>query len=58
MGNPLGFFWLLSILFILFLPNVSNNLYHGTGEYQLYAQHKGIMVSASLKKKLSDHKEA
>ena len=30
----------LSILLILCLPNVSNKLYHGTGEDQLSAKHK------------------
>ena len=39
-GNPLEFFWFLSILLILCLPNVSKILYHGTGEDKLSAQHK------------------
>ena len=37
-GNPLK--KNISILLILCLPNVSNKLYHGTGEDQLSAQHK------------------
>ena len=38
-GNPLAMFF-LSILLILFHPNISNKLYNGTGEDQLSAQHK------------------
>ena len=38
-GNPLAMF-VLYILLISCLPNISNKLYHVTGEYQLSAQHK------------------
>ena len=38
-GNPLTIF-VLSILLILRLPNISKKLYHGTGGDQSSAQHK------------------
>ena len=38
-GNTLAVFD-ISILLILCLPSVSDKFYHGTGEYQPYAQHK------------------
>ena len=47
-GESLGIFWFLSILFVLFLPNVSSKSYHGTGKYQFYENHKGGLVSVSL----------
>ena len=45
--NPLAFFS-LSILLMLCIPNVSFFLNHGTGEYQLSAQHKIITVECCL----------
>ena len=38
-GDPLETFF-VSILLILCHPNISNKLYHGTGEDQLSAQQK------------------
>ena len=38
-GNPLEIF-VLCILLILCHPSISKKFYHGTGEYQLSAQHK------------------
>ena len=44
-GKSLGNLFLLYILLILCIPNLSNKSYHVTGADQLYAQHKGVMVS-------------
>ena len=38
-GNALAMFF-LSILLLLFLPNISNKFYHGTGEDQIYTKQK------------------
>ena len=46
-GNPLEMF-ALTILLILCLPNVSNTFYHGTGGYQLSAQHEKIICECCL----------
>ena len=43
-GNLLAIF-VMSILLILYLPNVSNKFYHGTKEDQFSAQHKIRTVS-------------
>ena len=47
-GNPLAITsWFLSILLVLCLTNVPKKYYHGTGSYQLSAQHKvGLLIVA------------
>ena len=39
-------------------PDVSNKYYHGTGSYQLSAQHKEGLVSVSWENVISAHGEA
>ena len=48
MGDPLAFFGLFYILFILCLPNILNKSYHVTGEDKMFAQHRGGLVSVYL----------
>ena len=54
MGNTLAIF-VIYIVLIWCISNVSKKCYHGTGEYQFYAQHKGGLVSVAWDKIVSDH---
>ena len=56
-GIPWKFILVLSILWILCLPNISNTSYHGIESDQFYAQHKGVLVSISLNKIVLSHGE-
>ena len=47
-GNPLVFFWFISILIILCPLNVSNKTYHDTRENQFFAKHIGGMGNITL----------
>ena len=48
-GNPLEMFFVISLfLLILWLPNVSKKLYHGTGLDKLSEQHKGWIMIVAL----------
>ena len=45
-GNSLGFnFWFISVLFILYLPNVSKNSIMKQRSDQISEQHKEVLVS-------------
>ena len=47
LGIPWHFLF-ISILLISCLPNVSNRIYHGTGDNQLSEEHIGVLVSIKL----------
>ena len=55
-GNNLAiYFWFLSILLILCLPNASNISYHVTGAYKYYSKHSVVLVSVAYDNILSYH---
>ena len=55
-GNPLEIcFGLSMLLLLLCISNVSRQYYHDTGSDQLYAKHKGGMVSVAWDHGVSSH---
>ena len=50
-----NYFWFIYILIILCLLNVSKIYYHRKVSYQLYAQHKVLLVSVAWDNILSAH---
>ena len=55
-GESLGkCFLFISVLFLLFIPNVSKKYYHNTLSYQLSAQHKVGLVSVACENVVSYH---